>query len=191
MSRQLTFLLAALPIVIVAGALALARRNTTGEPAGPPSPSANAAPLRDRPDVAVPPGRPQPPDTDPGAPAPAGNADLSRPPRGQSGARGRVTRREVDRAAAVFARDWLDYLAGDRPASAVRAAEPKLLLGFAGGDPAGIGPGREGLRGLSCQPVDRNRHACVAAIAGGAPFRFVMSTNTPGARVQTVALELD
>jgi len=189
-SRQLLFVLAALPIVVVAGALALSRREPATQSAGSPPAPARGAPPRDGPDVAVAPGRAPPPAAGAEAPEP-GNADLARPLEDGPARRGPVTAQEVDRAAGVFAGDWLDYLAGRRGASAVRAAQPKLLLGFAGGEQASIGPGRQGLRGVSCRPASQHRHACVAAIAGSDRLRFVMSTSAPGARVQTVALELD
>jgi len=159
---------------------------TAGEPAAAPGPAPAAAPGPDRPDVAVAPGRPAGRSrTGVASPRELGNADLTRPiddgvPRG------------VNAAAALFAADWLDYLAGKRAASAVRAADPKLLLGFAGSDPnGGIGPGRQGLQGVTCTLGRRGRHLCVADIAGdGGELRFVMAAPA-GRPLQATELELE
>jgi len=98
---------------------------------------------------------------------------------------------EVERAAQKFAGDWLDYLDGERPVSAVRHIEPKLTLGFAGGDAPRVGPGRAGLGRVSCRGQGARRYRCSAAIAGLEALRFVMSTDLPGERVQVSTLALD
>ena len=74
----------------------------------------------------------------------------------------------------------------------MRAADPKLLLGFAGSDPnGGIGPGRRGLQGVSCRPRRGDRHLCVADIAGdGGELRFVMAAPA-GRPLQATELELE
>ena len=183
MNRKLAFVLGALPIVGVVVLLVALRGDTPTTPAPargkPPARAAASGP--DRPDVAVAPGRPRAalPSTE------LGNADLTRPiDRDQPSG--------VHAAARLFAADWLDYLAGQRAASAVRAADPKLLLGFAGSDPnGGIGPGRQGLQGVTCTPGRGGRHLCVADIAGdGGELRFVMAA-PPGRPVQATELELE
>ena len=55
----------------------------------------------------------------------------------------------------------------------------------------GIGPGRQGLQGVSCRPGRGGRHLCVADIAGdGGELRFVMAA-PQGRPVQATELELE
>lgn len=94
-------------------------------------------------------------------------------------------------AARLFAGDWLDYLAGQRPVSSVRAAAPSLLVAFAGSDGGRdpVGPGRQGLRAVRCgPPALRGRRQCRALVAQLPAIRFTLAT---GDRPHAVALELD
>jgi hypothetical protein len=75
--------------------------------------------------------------------------------------------------------------------SAVRHIQPRLTLGFAGGDAPGVGPGRDGLEQVSCRAHGARRHRCSATIDGLEALRFVMSTDLPGERVQVTTFALD
>jgi hypothetical protein len=92
-------------------------------------------------------------------------------------------------AARRFAGDWLEYLAGRRPVSAVRAADPSLLVAFAGGGAReALGPGREGLRTVRCRPPHGGRRDCRARVARLPALRFTLAVHgTP----RVVALALD
>ena len=95
----------------------------------------------------------------------------------------------VATAARRFATDWLDYLAGRRPASSVRSADPSLLVAFAGGGERDrVGPGRRGLRGVRCDPPRGARRECRAIVAGLPPIRFTLATD---GRPRVIALALD
>ena len=88
-----------------------------------------------------------------------------------------------------FASDWLDYLAGRRPVSSVRGADPALLVSFAGGGPRDpVGPGRRGLRGVRCARPRGGRRECRAIVANLPAIRFTVA---PGVRPRVTALALD
>jgi len=188
-SRQLAFVAGALPIVLVAVVGVALRGDTPTDQPQAPRPAPKAKPAgRDRPDVAVPPGRPTPtPAAEPGVPSiELGNDQLVRPvgPAGPSG---------VAQAARLFAGDWLEYLAGRLPVSAVRAADPGLLGGFAGGEAPEVGPGRLGLRRVRCRRSrgEQASRLCVAEIDGLQRLRFTVAPTEPGPRPRVTALALD
>ena len=168
----------ALTCLLIAAAVALLVLTRPDEPQPPEPAPAERAPAR--PEVAAPPNTSGPPLT--AMPPP------TRPPRDRGRAPGLW---EVEGAASTFAGDWLDYLDGARPVSAVRHIQPKLTLGFAGGDAPRVGPGRAGLRRASCRAQAPRLYRCSAVIDGLEPLRFVMSTDLPGERVQVSALALD
>ena len=98
-------------------------------------------------------------------------------------------RATVTTTARLFAGDWLDYLAGWRPVSSVRGADPSLLVAFAGGgERSPVGPGRRGLEGVRCRRPRGGRRECRAFVRGLPPLRFTVAAR---GRPRVVALALD
>lgn len=143
-----------------------------------PTPS-NAPGGADRPEVAVSRALEQP------TPAPPV------PPRRPQSVPAVIDRDRAERAGRVFAGDWLDYLAGQRPVSAVRRIRPALLVPFAGGDAPEVGPGRSGLGPVSCLPAAKRRFRCTAAADGQHTLRFVAGPRQGRRGVEVVELALD
>jgi hypothetical protein len=81
---------------------------------------------------------------------------------------------EAKRIARVFAKDYLDFVAGKRPPTAWRGASPALIENMAGASGSEEGEGAKGLRRvrLNCNgdPVD----TCMVRLQadGVAPLRF-------------------
>jgi len=177
MSTQARHQAFALTCLLVGAVVALLVHTRPDDPQPPPPAPVERA-VADRPEVAAPPAAADQPPPEMPSPAPRRGARAPGP-------------REVDRAARTFAGDWLDYLDGTRPVSAVRHIQPRLTLGFAGGDAPRVGPGRGGLQRVTCRAQSAQRYRCSASIDGLEALRFVMSTDLPGGRVQVSTLALD
>lgn len=128
---------------------------------------------------------PAPAPAGPSAPSIVGSAavDGQPPPRRASPA--------LRRAAAVFAADWLNMLAGQRLASQVRHAAPAVIEQFAGSRPPG-GPGARAIVG----PPQLRPAAGVGegwtvrvALRRRAPLQFVIAAGPSGPTVYEVRLD--